>query len=296
MKKTPILLFGGAGSGKSTSIATIFKFLEQEPDLKVRYLMTESNAMYGLEEGLARYNIHLKEGQLVYKVCKPITSPLTVSAKNIADDFNTNFMKLSGAEAKKVKVPGIARQKHSTFYQILRGVADFKGIDYTTGKEVSCGDYLSWDETYIFVIDSLTAIVDYLTDVVKGTRVSTITNDYNDIQSNLMSRIVIPMTEQANCNVVMLGHPILSEDPNVKQPAEYEDKTLRIYVQTVGKQLNTKLPSKFSNTIYTYVDNNDNFYWAGKKHGIELSPRHIPRKDKLVPDFSKYPLFGLESM
>jgi predicted GTPase len=48
MKKANILIYGEGGTGKSTSIATLFKI--NNPNLKVRYLMTETNAMDGMED------------------------------------------------------------------------------------------------------------------------------------------------------------------------------------------------------------------------------------------------------
>lgn len=296
MKKTNFLLFGGSGSGKSTSIATIFKFLEQEPELKLRYLMTETNALDGLLDGLKLHNIKLKEGQLIYKINKPITSRSTVTSATIAQNFDRNYMKVSAAEAKRVKVESGERAKYSTFYKILVGLSKFIGTDLVTGKETDCGDYLNWDVNTVFVVDSLTACVDYLLEVVKASRISMVQADYMDVQNNLMSSIIIPLTEQALCSVVMLGHPVLGEDPDVKQPKDYEDKIMKIYVQTLGQKLNTKLPSRFTEVIYSYVDNMDRFFWAGKRSNVSTSPRKVPRKDKLPQDFSKFDLFGLKGI
>ena len=173
-------------------------------------------------------------------------------------------------------------------------MAVFKGIDFVTKEENDYGDYLKWDSDTLFVVDSLTACVDYLVTEVKATRIATIMSDYNHVQTNLMSKIVIPLTEQAECSVIMLGHPVIGDDNTVKQPSKKEDRITKLYPKTFGQALNNTLISKFSETIYTYVDNQDNFYWAGKKQGVATSPRKIPRKDRLVPDFSIYGLFGIE--
>ena len=295
MRKTNFLLFGNAGSGKSTAVASIFKFARQEPDIKIRYLMTEQNAIYGLEDGLALHGINLKEGQLIYKICKPTTSAMSVNSKLIAQNFEKNFVDEISADAQKVAIIGGERAKHNTFYNILAGLAKFTGVDMATGKTVDCGDYLAWDDKTVFVIDSLTACIDYLLDAVKASRISVVQSDYMNVQNNIMSSVIIPLTEQAKCSIVMLGHPVLGEDPNVKQPKEYENKIMRVYVQTFGQKLNTKLPSRFTEVIYAYNDNQDRFFWAGKKLGIDTSPRILPRKDKLPPDFSNYNLFGLKA-
>lgn len=287
MNKRNILLYGEGGSGKSTSIATVFKLLDKHPNLKVRYLMTESNAMDGMEEGLQRYKIDLKPGQLHYMVCRPVYNP-KYDSSNIAKDFKANFLDLSEGDALKVKIGAGDRAKHEEFYKILLGLAVFKGIDYITKQEENLGDYLKWDSDTILVVDSLTACVDYLVSTVKGGRVATVQSDYNNVQSNLMAKIIIPLTEQCQCSIIMLGHPVLGEDQTVKQPKEEDNKILKLYPRTYGQALNNSIVSKFSETIYSYVDRSGKFYWAGWKEGVATSPRKIPRQDKLEPDFSLY--------
>lgn len=291
LKKSNILLYGEGGTGKSTSVASIFKLLPKCPDLKIRYLCTEANALAGLEEGLDRHEIKLKKGQLHYMVCRP--NPATsVTSTQIAKEYEQNFLMLSESDALKVKINSGDRAKRTAFITILKGMASFKGIDYVTGESEDLGDYLKWDTNTVFVIDSLTSCVDYLINEVKATRIATIQSDYNNVQQNLMSKIVIPLTEQSSCSVIMLGHPCMGEDQTVKQPSNQEDKILKLYPRTFGQALNNTIVSKFTETIYAYVDRSDSFYWAGKMAGVATSPRRVPRKDKLTPDFSMYPIFG----
>ena len=292
MKKTNILLYGEGGTGKSTAIATLFKLLDKNPDLKVRYLMTEANAMDGMEDGLALHNIKLKEGQLAYMVCKPKAST-SVSSAQIAREYEQNYLRVSENDALKVKIQTGDRAKRTAFLSILKGMATFKGIDYVTKEEKDYGDYLKWDDNTLLVIDSLTSCVDYLITEVKATRIATVMSDYNHVQTNLLAKIIIPLTEQAECSVIMLGHPTIGDDNTVKQPKEKANRITKLYPKTFGQAINNTIVSKFSETIYAYVDVKDDFYWAGKKSGVATSPRKIPRKDKLKPDFSLYNLFGL---
>ena len=291
MLKRNILLYGEGGSGKSASIATIFKLLDKNPEIKIRFLATEANALDGLEEGLSRHKIELKKGQLHYMVCRPTYNPKYTSA-NVVRDFKQNFLDLSEGDALKVKIGAGDRSKHSEFVAILEGLAVFKGVDFVTGEVDNLGDYLQWDTNTILVVDSMTACVDYLVSTVKGSRSATTQKDYGDVQSNFMSKIIIPLTEQCQCSVIMLGHPVIGEDQTVKQPKEEDLKITKLYPRTFGQALNNTIVSKFSEVIYSYVDRQDNFYWAGKKEGVATSPRKIPREDKLKPDFSLYPIFG----
>jgi hypothetical protein len=290
MIKTNILLYGEGGSGKSSSVATVFKLLDKNPNLKVRYLMTEANALAGMEDGIKRLGITLKKGQLHYMVCRPTYNPKYTSAA-VVKDFKENFLNLSEADALKVKIGAGDRSKHNEFISILEGLAVFKGTDYVTKEVDNLGDYLQWDEDTILVVDSLTACVDYLVSTVKGSRSATTQKDYGDVQNNLMAKIIVPLTEQCKCSIIMLGHPVIGEDQTVKQPVEESLKITKLYPKTFGQALNNTIVSKFSEVLFAYVDNNDRFYWAGKKAGVATSPRKVPRQDKLDPDFSKYPIF-----
>lgn len=290
--KENILLFGAGGSGKSTSIATLLKpaLLEKFPDLKIRYLCTEANALTGMLAGLRHHKITPKEGQLAYMLCRP-NPILNVSSAQIAKEYEENFLKLSNKEALEVKIGSGDRSKRQAFISILRSMASFKGIDVCTKEIKDYGDYLKWDENNIFVVDSLTAVCDYLVNEVKATRVLTRIDDYNHVQSNLMNKIIIPLTEMSQCSIIILGHGVLGEDTTVRQPKEEENKIMKLYPKTFGQALNDILPSKFSETIFSYVDSMDRFHWAGRRDGVATSPRKIPRKDKLEPDFSIYNLF-----
>jgi hypothetical protein len=294
MRKANVLLYGEGGSGKSGSIATIFKLLAKNPNLKVRYLMTEANAMAGMEDGLQRLKVKLGKGQLHYMVCRPKYNP-KYATKQIVQDFKENYLDLSDSGASAVKIGAGDRSRHNEFISILEGLAVFKGTDYVTGEVENLGDYLQWDEDTVLVVDSLTAIVDYLVSTVKGSRSATTMKDYNDVQSNLMAKIIVPLTEQCSCSVIMLGHPTIGDDQTVKQPKEEELKVTKLYPKTFGQALNNTLISKFSEVIYAYVTRQDKFVWAGKKEGVATSPRKVPRLDNLEPDFSKYPIFGISA-
>src|SRR5574343_179778 len=293
MEKENILLYGEGGSGKSASIATLFKLLNKHPNLKVRYLMTEANAMSGLVNGIKRLKLELKPDQLAYMVCRP--NPVTsVTSKQIAEEYENNYLKLSEQDALRVTINAGDRAKRTAFVTILRGMATFKGTDYVTKEVTDYGDYLKWDSDTIFVIDSLTSCVDYLVAEVKATRVATVQSDYNHVQSNLMNKVIIPLTEQSQCSIIMLGHPVMGEDQTVKQPKEEENKIMKLYPRTFGQALNNTIVSKFSETIFFFVDRNDKFLWSGRKEGVATSPRKIPRMDRLEPDFSLYNLFELD--
>ena len=59
-----VILFGANSVGKSFSIASLLKNCPD--DRRIVYLMTERNAVSGLQRGLEHYDIQPEEGQLVY--------------------------------------------------------------------------------------------------------------------------------------------------------------------------------------------------------------------------------------
>jgi len=151
----------------------------------------------------------------------------------------------------------------------------------------------------ILILDSLTSVVEALVEETLANRIAIVLSDYGVVQNNLLTMIIRPLTELSNCSVVMIGHPVLSDDPNANQPTAEEvkngaDKIQKLYPKTFGTKLNETLSSKFSDTIYQYTDNGK-YYWCGYKRGVMTSVRNIPKKDKLNPDFSdkQYDFFTL---
>lgn len=298
IRKGNVLLYGRGGSGKSFSIATLLKKeqLEHTPNLKIKFLMAEKNCLYGLEDGLDYYKIKPEAGQLSYLLITPKVTAGN-NSKIMANNFQENFMMKSDAEAKTVKSGASDRSHITEYYDILRSTASFKGTDWATGEIIDDGDVLKFDCNTIFVVDSLTTIVDYLVKVVKGSRQAIIPADYQNVQQNLNNQIFTQFCEvMSQASFILLAHSHLGQDPDVIQPksqdvmagkAEYIMKT---YPRVFGQALNN-ISNKFTETIYAYTEFGGKYYWAGEKERIETSVRKVPRKDKLVPDFSIYPIF-----
>ena len=133
MITTNILLYGEGGSGKSSSIATLFKYLPKYPDLKVRYLCTEANALRGMISGIKHHKIKLEPNQLHYMIARP-TYSAKYTSKHVADDFKKNFLDLEDSGALKVKIAAGDRAKHTEFMNILLDLYK-KDWDYFYSKE-----------------------------------------------------------------------------------------------------------------------------------------------------------------
>lgn len=292
IRKSSLLLFGEGGSGKTTATLSMLKLADKLPGLNLRFLSTDPNTYEGIESGIELFNLKLKEGQLYYKHCEQAPH-LQLDTESVAKNFDENFVRKTNKEAMEVKTSN--RVKYNLFGSILMGMAQYKGMDWVSQKEVNLGDYLTWNENTIFVVDGLTSIIDALSKVVRGNRIISVLSDYKDIQANLENLVISPLTKSARCGLILLAHPSLSPDPLVKQPPKYEDKIMKVYPKTAGIQLNGVLSSYFKETVFCYYDSgSDKYYWAGRKSGIGTSVRRIPKSDKLVPDLTKYPVFWNE--
>lgn len=295
MSKFTFLLYGEPGTGKSTSVVTLLKpsNLVLNPNLKLRFLCTDPNALLGIEEGITRHGIKLKEGQLLTQVVK-VSNKQGTTSKDRAEEFFTNFMQLDDSLALKVKTTPTERLKRCLFVRILQGLAAFKGIDMCTKEEVNCGDFLAWKDDVVFVIDGLTAITESIVDVILGKRILTGLTDYNLFLQIMQRQFILPLTVQGECSVVLLAHAQLGLDPTTKQPkvkqGDPEKELIRqYYPKTFGQQLNTLLSSYFQETVFSYVDKlSGNYYWAGRKNGVFTSTRKIPKEVQLKQDFSLY--------
>ncbi|MGH8710168.1 MAG: hypothetical protein ACREVA_02435 [Burkholderiales bacterium] len=290
MNRFTMLLYGEGGTGKTTSTLSFLKpaNLEKEPKLCIRYLCADPNALLGIRDGIRIHKLHVKPGQLTTMVVKPTTSR-NMNSKDSANEFQNNFMKLDDSDAMKVKTGVQGRIKKNLFLQILYSIAEYKGIDWVTEEVVDYGDYLDWEPNVIFVIDSLTTVLDYLGEVVRGSRQLAVISDFNAIEALLMTKVITPISQQALCSIVLLTHAHFGLVPNVKQPKEYDQQIRQVYPRTHGQALNSVLPSKFNETCYMYIELSK-YLLAGRKPGAFTSTRQIPKQDKLIPDFSLYDL------
>ena len=134
-----IVLYGLACSGKSSAIATLFGLLESRPTQRVVYVVTDRNAISGLEWGLQHYNVQLKEGQLYTSI---IERKKVGNKKSFGNEVEalTRFQKQSSSAAQSNDATNMGKDKYNYYIDVLNGMNNFKGIDYVTGEEVVLGD------------------------------------------------------------------------------------------------------------------------------------------------------------
>ena len=279
MKQEKILLYGLGASGKSSSIATLFKLRKECPNMRVIFLCTERNALSGLNWGLNHYKIKLEPNQLITCVIR------NKKKKAFTNELRalTTYSKQSSAETQQNdKNSNMNKDKYLDFHNIVNGLMAFKGVDYVTKEDVSLGNIGELELEDILVIDGLTPIMLAIWEVVKGDRVGGNMADYQVVQYWLkkLTKNIIDI----DASVILLAHA-----DRVYDEISKEEKI------RVGLDAGTALAGKYSgswgDTFYAYQAPTGQRYWAGKKQGVETAVRNLPEQDKLAPDFSLYNFF-----
>lgn len=270
-----VILYGLACVGKSTSIMDILNI----PSVgKVIYLVTDRNALSGIEFGLTYHKVKLEKDKLFISIIERKGKGNTFSNEIEA---LTKFSSQSSSEAQSNDKTNMSKDKYTYYIDVLNGLNNFKGYDYVTKEVANLGDVGSLQENDVLVIDGLTPITVAIWELVKGSRVVPTISDYGTVQSRL--QVLTYNLCKLRCNVVLLAHA-----DRIKDDIENIEK-LRIALNA-GSALAASYGSSFDDVIYAY-QNNKGYFWAGKKAGVETAARSFPSQDELEPKFSKYSFF-----
>lgn len=271
-----IILFGTGGSGKSFSIASLFKNCPE--DRRVIFVGTERNAVSGLERGLEFYDIKLEEGQLIYVFPKKKEKAFT-NLKRAVDSFS----KQTKSAALKGNADSTMNKESYTFLQnILGSFENFEGTDYATRRPVKIGNVGNLDSSDILVVDGLSPISHEIWNTVVGDKIAISMNDYMPVQHVMYS--LCTNLASLDCNVIMLAH--------VREVTDDKGNVLdRVVDFGCGHAIMHKLTGNFTDIIYAY-NFGKSYYWAGARDKVSCVARVIPKEDRLVPDFSLYNFFG----
>lgn len=273
-----VILFGDGGTGKSFSLSTLFKDAPEER--RVVYLMTEPNAMAGLERGLDLYELNLEEGQLLYSYprktgknkgfqnYKRAVSTLTKTSKTVALKGNADTT--------------MGKENYTYFQDIIDNLDIFEGFDYATGDAVKIPGVDTLDQDDVLVIDGLSPIIHEIWHSSVGDKLAISEYDYSIPQNTLEG--MLRVLESLTCHVILLAH-----EKAVYNKQGVLEKTVVNF--GVGSARDSIFKGCFTDIIYCYTMGNK-FLWAGSKPQVDCLARKIPREASLSPDFSLYNFFG----
>lgn len=242
------MIYSSAGTGKTISAMTALKV----PNLNVRILCTEANALTGVEEALSIHGItDLREGQLT------IAIPDADSATS-ADAFMT--------------------QETDAFYQsIISKIMMFKGQDVATGKQVNLGKVMSWKNDSLFILDGMTMFESACSargrKVCKETNVKDARMAFYKGQDALVGGL-FQIVETSGCHVLVLAHQTMSDE--VQQEKHKLSKGINPGFGT--RSVIDKLAGRFSSILYMrYNQQQKKYVWSAEEKDAYTISRGIDR-------------------
>lgn len=267
--KTDIFLYGLPGSGKTVSLTSLLQF----PNLKLRVLSTEQNSLIGLRNGLKKYGIKPEPGQLVVQQVVENRGETVLKSEVTRTVMYHN---LDEKEALAQKISSGERKKFAQFLNVQKSLVNFVGIDFATKEPMDLGNIGSWDSNTVFAVDGISAVTRALFAETTGDRIAVNRNDYGTVQKRLETFTTSVLTS-TKASVIMLGH--------AKRAADEVTGVENITPDLPGIALSSSYGQHYTDSIYA-DRNGNNFYWVGFRNGVLTSPRSLPAKDRLVPDFA----------
>lgn len=252
-----IILMGPSGTGKTFSLHTLV-----ESGLETFCLFLEP----GLETLIGVYADANKPipPNLHWHYLQPKTQGFN-SLKQTADLIGK--FDLSGLG----KMKDMNRSLNNQMTEMYTILNDF--IDQRTGTKYGPVD--SWDNSFVLVIDGLSALVRIAFDMQIGTKPVRDVSDWGIVQQALMA-CIHKLTSGCNCHVVIIAH--------VERETDLVLGGSKITVSVPGKAIAATILQPFSDVILTTRDG-ANFYWDTANTQADLKTRNLPIQSKLPADF-----------
>jgi len=280
IKQAIILLHGLGSTGKSFSLATLFKLRDIRPNQRVILLATENNSFAGIQKGIKFYGLDIKPNQFYYAVIRPNTKKAFSAELNALKKFASDSVSKAMTTDKDSNAN---KDKYTYFIDVVSGLTNIKAKDYVTGEEVTLGNIADLSEEDVLVIDGLSPIVHGIWGLLQGDRLINQLSDYGVVQKQL-NDFTYTLVNAIKCSLVLLAH-----SDRLMDDIEKVEK-IRVSLDC-GIAMSGKYIGKFSDVIYANVTNAGKFIWTGRKIGVETAARNFPAQDNLEPDFSLYCFF-----
>lgn len=259
------LNYGEAGTGKTYSSHTLFK-----AGYKIRFLAAENNAISGIQKAVEAYEKaggKLTEDQFALMIP---ARPKKTLAEMVQSQ--NNFVTVPLETQFKNADPN--RKNYTRYLEILKSQISFK--DTETGKDY--GSVESWGPDTVLIVDSLTIICEAIMAATVGGKLAISQPEWGTMQKTLVEFMRF-LTEDLKCNLIILAHPTKEVDPVLG--------VQRIYPDNLGQALNNKLPTYFTEVIYSYRKDKK-FMWS-TMHKLAVTRQTVlPLDDELEQNWAKY--------
>ncbi len=277
MAKFNVILQGGAGSGKTYSVASLV-----EAGLELFIIATEAGVENCPSIAALLADPSTKDKIHIHYVSP--SNPSWDSLINSATQVNT----LPNATLQKL--PGMERAEYGQFMELLNACANFKcficgkeygPIDWDANAEEGKRGY--FDQTKALVLDGLTGTGTMSMNCVIGSKPIKTQPDWG-VAMDQVERFLHKLVYNLNCTFVLISHVEKQIDPVAGG--------MIISLSTLGNKLAPKIPPLFDEVVHC-VRIGKNFHWTTLTEGYDLKARKLPLDDKLAPSFVQ--LFDGES-
>ena len=258
------VLYGVSGTGKTVAAATLGKVKGIK---RVMFIAVESNALAGLEAGMEIHKLTTEERKK-FKVLRIGTGRRTVSTllASVQTVLTNTTEGIAGKE-------DLQKGKYTRFTEVIRGMQSFTDI-----HGVDHGNITDWGEDTVVYIDGLTVILETIQQTIIGGK-TLLSLPARGILQNMLMQYIRFLTEEVRCHVVLLAHPVRQKSTITGVES--------IFIETGGQALKDKVPSAFTDVIYT-ASNNGKYTWSTQALGVLTSARNLPDERVLQPTFENF--------
>jgi hypothetical protein len=275
-----VCLYGDACVGKSFSLATALKCLQE--DGRFIYLMSERNAPLGFEAGIKHYKIIPKEGQIIYTMAEDTSQSSFANLARSVRNFATKPQDLKHDP----RDLSTNKDKYGFLLKVLDSLEKFSGKDYVTQETVQIGDVRNLTSKDILVIDGLSPIASEVWKTLYGDILLYSGYDYSGPQQ-LLYQIIFALSK-IQANVILLAHEKeYTEGEGLQQKLKFIGPDTK-----VGEANFKSMMGNFTD-IFRAKKQGPKWVWeaSGNISKAYCASRKIPAKDGLEPDFSLYGFF-----
>jgi hypothetical protein len=188
-------------------------------------------------------------------------------------DMITNAKLLNSTTLEAIaKMGDIKKGKFQQYLQFIETCASFK-CDIT-GKVLGPVD--EWNTDRVFCLDTYSGFNKMCKDFIVGAKPVLSQLDWQAAQ-NINMQLMDVLTNGLKCHVVVNAHVDREQDEVLG--------ATRIMVSGLGRKVAPIIPRNFDDVLLLELQSDGARYWNSIPGKALLKSRHLPRGDKLTPDF-----------
>lgn len=254
-----VILAGPAGSGKTSSLATLIK-----AGLELFVVTTEPSGAESLIDACERIKAPID--RLHWAECLP-------TSEGWADllDMTSKVSSMDQKGLSDIKDMGKASFRPAAD-RFIRTFANFH-CD-RTGKDF--GDVTKFGCDRALALDSLTGLTQIAWGCTVGYKPTANPGEWG-IGQNFIYNILKKINSDRQCFFAVTAH--------IEKEVDEMSGVRRIMVSTLGAKLAPKIPPLFSEVVLTSKRIDGKFYWSTLDPGMDLKNRALPNAPSLDPDF-----------